>query len=900
MGKLTSHTADKSLSPLGISDGFVSGWAFDSLRTTLTIVLMVDGKEQSKGLTGYPVADDFYAHYTPPTAQCGFKLPLPKIALDGFAHQLSIKVYEWRATASAPTATLSYYHGICFGEVTYTPSGYIEGWVGFRSAIESSSLPTVTVGQKDKAQYAINLTYTQTSANHEYQVMGKFRVSQSQFTDLDHPVFSCLGAKLRHQQNNVASKFIGQVDAIDDQGIHGWILNSTNPLETVNLVLVVDGLPLTPIRPNTRRNNIATELGLLPEEIGLSGFHIDIPSQLKDGLPHTVSVHCLKDGSLLNNQQLHYQHDQPYITLAQAQDLLDKPAIPKEKHQIHTDNPIVSVIILNRNGAACLEALFDSWQRYNTIPVELIVINHASTDDSLNVLEHWTNRLPLKIVQLDHNDSFSASSNRGARLAKAPYVLFLNNDIILLQDILPGLLHTLDNPEVGVVGLKLLKTHVNETGDQHSISLTPVQHLGVRYTLVEEQYWPYEVTPDNGLTEEEYSTQDVPIVTGAFMLCRRDEFLSIGGFDEGYVYGYEDVEFCLRVGAQQSHRIVCRNDLVALHHHGYTRLTGREPKMIDHQINNQTRLAKQLGLWAKRQYWDSLVSANNLFSNEALTIGFAIQYPLELASHKPQLEIAVALAEGIHSQYPKIKPVFLSADQGWESLDGIHVLIAISPYFDLRNIKRARADLRTAFYILDERALDTWAVNPSLDLFDDCLCVDQSLADKAVKLMPQWAKPSVISNTEPLGNILKSTRLRIQLQLADDTPELNQTAEIITKILKTQDALVSISTNKPIVADVIIYIHGNGTPLVQKRLPYQRREDVINILWLLEDAESILASELAEADHIWSALTQWPKNSTPKPKNLKSVKPSHQSMQGLVEHLQLIVEEKVGNTFHTS
>lgn len=915
---LIPQTHRKSISPLIVSDGFVYGWAFDPLRTTITVALSVDGVEQVSGLTGHNVADEFYAQHTPPTSTCGFVLPLPNEALGGFMHQLTIKVTEWHSTPLAPEASETWHHGNIFGEVKYTQQGFVEGWVGFRSAIDTAELPPVSVSQEGQIHYAIQLAYASPASSNGCQVMGQFRVLQSQFATLGQPVFSCLGTTLRLYPDTPRFKPVGQIDAIDHEGIRGWVLNNANPLETVDLQLVVDGLPLRALRPNVRRKDIADYLNLLPEEIGISGFHIGLPIKLKDGLPHTISVYCRKDGTALNKQPLNYQHTMHGINLQQAHALLGNSGSQTEEptsnsqtvtldisklelDQSIKQSPQVAVIILNRNGAPCLEALFESWLRYNTIPVELIVIDHASTDASLATVKRWASKLPIQTVVLDKNDSFSASSNRGARLAKAPFVLFLNNDIVLLQDILPSLLDTLHNPQVGVVGLKLLKTELAEHRDNAALSsAAEVQHLGVRFTLVGDQYWPYETSPDSDLLEEQYSPQDVPIVTGAVMLCRRDEFLAMGGFDEGYFYGYEDVEFCLRMSVQRGSRIVCRNDLTALHHHGYTRLTGREPSMIDHQLDNQTRLADQLGLWSKRAFWQSLLDADSLLSNEKLTVGFAVHN----TEGKTQLAAAVELAERIYEVYPNVKTVFLTSDNSWNQVDSLHVLVSLSPCFDLRCLKQARSDLRTGCYITHENDLNAWSINPGLDLFDSCLCVDHALAIKAEKSMRGIARPVVVSNKTPLADLLDANRLRVLLRVPL-TPKLIGAAKQLTQALKIQGALVCKVepdgwNEQSKVVEVVITLHGSPSEDTPALLPYQRRNDVINVLWIVEDAVSLRASELTQADQVWLAIPKLPQHLKKSAVGQRSVGLQTELMQGLAEHLQNAVEKKIERTFRTS
>lgn len=913
-GLLKPRVRCKAISPLIISDGFVRGWAFDPLRPTLKVSLRVDGKEMVSGLTGYSVADEFYAQYTPPTANCGFVLALPNEALDGFVHQLTVKVVEWRAMPLSPEANEEWCHGNTFGEVKFTKRGFIEGWVGFRFPVDVNKLPPVTVGENNQIYYTIQLTGVAPVSGNKCQAMGKFRVPQSQFAMFEQPVFSCLGTVLRLQHSIPTFKPIGQVDAIDHEGIRGWVLNSVNPMESLDLQLVVDGLPLQAIRPNVRRDNIADYLNLLPEEIGIVGFQVGLPAKLKDGRSHTVSVHCRKDGTVLNEKPLNYRHLTYGISLKQAQALLGKPAdkgndshiipekLPKSRSsRASVRPPQVSVIILNRNGAPCLDALFESWERYNTVSAELIVIDHASSDASLDTIKRWEHRLSIRVLALDKNDSFSASSNRGAKLAKAPFVLFLNNDIVWKQDALPVMLNTLKSQKVGVVGLKLLKTEFSEDDSAALDSAPEVQHLGVRYKLSGDQYWPYETSPDSCLPEEQYSPQEVMIVTAAVMLCRRDEFLAVGGFDEGYFYGYEDVEFCLRMSVKQGKRIVCRNDLVALHHHGYTRLTGREPSMIDHQENNRTRLADQLGLWSKRAFWQGLLDTDNQFTNEILTIGFAIQNTESSKAGKNQLAVAVELAERVCAVYPHVKTIFLTSESSWNMVGGLHVLISLSPYLDLRCLKQARADFRTACYIANYNELDAWSINPSIELFDACLCVNSELAGKAEKSMRGHVRPVAVSNKAPLADLLDAKRLRLLLRVPLN-PNLIKAADQLAQAMKAQGALVytlgpDAWTEQLRVAEVVISLHGEPTKDTRILPAYERRNDVINVLWVVEDADSLHAKELVQADQVWLAIPTLPQHLEKAVLEQRSVGLQTEFMQGLVQHLQHAVEKKIERTF---
>lgn len=832
----------------------------------------------------------------PPTTDCGFVLPLPVQALDGFPHQLTVKIIDWRPISAALQSSVRWCHGDNCGEVGLNGQGFIEGWVGFRDLTENDNLPDVDVVDDNGQVRSIKLTSANSFNRSEFRSAAYFKVSQTQLCDLVKPVYQCRGVPLREQGGEESFKPVGQLEAVDYQGIRGWALNASNFLETLNLVLVIDGLPLKSIRPNIRRYDIAAHLGLLPEEVGIAGFHIDLPVTVKDGVTHTFSIQCRRDGTLLEPKSLKYIHPQRGRSLNQVLMRLGQATTLQSCYDAVERSqtvPVVSVVILNRNGADCLETLFQSWSRHNSMSVEIIVIDHSSSDDSLLVLNQWESRLPLHIVALDTNDSFSASCNRGAKLARGKFVLFLNNDIVWQHDVLPALVQTMQDPKVGVVGLKLLKTESAKDKNM-SLSNVEVQHLGVRFTLVDGQYWPYEATLEQGMSEVQFAPQEVPAVTGAVMLCRRDEFLGLGGFDENYFYGYEDVEFCLRLHQRTGRRIISRNDLVALHRHGYTRLTGREPAVFDRQQSNQTRLARQLGLWIKRAWWQSLISGDKQLTNEVLTIGFVVQ---DSGVSDAQLIPAVRLAESLLSLYPDTECVFLSQEKSWNDTGRLHLLISFTPLFDLRNLKHLRGDLRTACFIDDEQLLYQWMKSPCLDHFDTHLCGNEELASKFTKLMPFNLVPTISSSEVPLGPLLNSKLLRVLLRVSDSS--LNAAAKKIRAGFKQHGVLVTQVDadqwhNLSKVADVIITLYGQS----EKPLPhFDRREGAVNIVWLLDASETIKISDLALVDELWLADEHLPEHFDHVVAIRRKVEIKEKQLKKIAIILQQIVEEHVGRSF---
>ncbi len=115
----------------------------------------------------------------------------------------------------------------------------------------------------------------------------------------------------------------------------------------------------------------------------------------------------------------------------------------------------VSVTIVTYNSGRfikrCLESVLD--QRYPFC--EVIVIDNASNDGTVDILEQFENR--VRIIYNDENIGFAAAQNQAIAASTGEWVLTLNPDVLLLPDFIEALVHagTLD-PRVGTVCGKLL------------------------------------------------------------------------------------------------------------------------------------------------------------------------------------------------------------------------------------------------------------------------------------------------------------------------------------------------------------------------------------------------------------------------------------------------------------
>ncbi|HEY1313540.1 MAG TPA: glycosyltransferase, partial [Steroidobacteraceae bacterium] len=197
----------------------------------------------------------------------------------------------------------------------------------------------------------------------------------------------------------------------------------------------------------------------------------------------------------------------------------------------------VSIIIPTRASRGlikvCLETLKakTAYRDYEIICIENIPLEDAQWKE-------WLRANADKVLSTDEPFNWSRYNNRCAQQASGDFLLFLNDDIeILDKDWLDTLLHAAARPEVGIVGPQLL--YPDGT----------VQHAGLALTNVmgrARHIFRHGRDNDPGYFGLALAQRNVIAVTGACMLMRREIFDALNGFDEAYSVINNDLDFCLR------------------------------------------------------------------------------------------------------------------------------------------------------------------------------------------------------------------------------------------------------------------------------------------------------------------------------------------------------------------
>lgn len=193
---------------------------------------------------------------------------------------------------------------------------------------------------------------------------------------------------------------------------------------------------------------------------------------------------------------------------------------------------LCSIVIPVFNGAQltrqCLQAIRASTP---DVPYEIVVVDNASSDETRALLAASPD---VRAIYNEQNQGFAVACNQGAAAAQGEYLLFLNNDTIPRAGWLRPLIEVLkSHPQIGIAGSKLLYP-------QSGL----IQHAGVAVDPGGNPINLYRLFPAD-LPEANVS-RIMPGVTGASLAMRTRQFLALGGFDERYVNGYEDVDLCLR------------------------------------------------------------------------------------------------------------------------------------------------------------------------------------------------------------------------------------------------------------------------------------------------------------------------------------------------------------------
>ena len=203
----------------------------------------------------------------------------------------------------------------------------------------------------------------------------------------------------------------------------------------------------------------------------------------------------------------------------------------------------ISIIIVNYNTEKLiLECLKSIYERTFNVDFEIIVVDNASSDDSLEII---SNVYPqVRLVKNNENIGFGRANNEGVKIAEGDYLFFLNPDTVLLNNAVKILLDFMkSDPAVGICGGNLFDENMNFI---HSYSL-----------LFPSIFWELDQFFNGFMRRIKYgklayinqtdNVLNVAYITGADLLIKKDLFIVLGGFSSDFFMYYEETELAYRV-----------------------------------------------------------------------------------------------------------------------------------------------------------------------------------------------------------------------------------------------------------------------------------------------------------------------------------------------------------------
>lgn len=230
-----------------------------------------------------------------------------------------------------------------------------------------------------------------------------------------------------------------------------------------------------------------------------------------------------------------------------------------------SDHKLVSIIIPTKDLGHILNQCLDSIFTKSTYPnYEVILIDNGSMEPHTEkVISDWLNREPDRFKCYKYNLPFNYSkiNNFAVTKAQGDFLLFLNNDTeVITPDWIEGMVEQSQRQSVGAVGATLL--YPDNT----------IQHAGIILGIANFAGHSHKHLPATtpGYFGRTITINNYSAVTGACLMCKREVFKAVGGFNEELTISCNDVEMCLKL-IDKGYRNVCLPHVKLYHYESKSR-----------------------------------------------------------------------------------------------------------------------------------------------------------------------------------------------------------------------------------------------------------------------------------------------------------------------------------------
>ena len=266
-------------------------------------------------------------------------------------------------------------------------------------------------------------------------------------------------------------------------------------------------------------------------------------------------------------------------------------------------SPLVSVLIPNKDQKESLKKCLDSvFEKTTYSNYEIIIIENNSTEsETFEYYRELQKRSNVKVITWKEGFNYSAINNFGEKEASGDYLLFLNNDVEVINPRwMEEMLGNCQRPEVGITGAKL---YYPDDTIQHAGTIIGIGGIAGHAFL----NMPRSRT---GYLHKASIQMNLSAVTAACMMMKRSVFEQIGGFEEKLTVAFNDVDLCLRT--VQAGYLVVYNPKVELYHY--------ESKSRGSEDNEEKVRRFQREIEFMRSRWITILKEGDPNYNKNLTL----------------------------------------------------------------------------------------------------------------------------------------------------------------------------------------------------------------------------------------------------------------------------------------
>jgi GT2 family glycosyltransferase len=257
---------------------------------------------------------------------------------------------------------------------------------------------------------------------------------------------------------------------------------------------------------------------------------------------------------------------------------------------METQSKKLAVLILNWNGKDLLERFLPSICKYNSDFANIIVVDNASSDDSVTFLN--TEYPEIETIEFDKNYGFAEGYNKAMEMVNYPYVVLLNSDVRVTENWLVEPLDFLEkNGDYAACQPKILDEK----------EPTKFEYAGASGGYIDRFGYPFcrgRIFDDLEVDAGQYdSVKDVFWASGAALFVRRELYLEVGGLDASFFAHQEEIDLCWQL-LNMNYKIACIPQSTVFHLGGASLDKMNPKKTFLNFRNNLVMLLKNLPVYA--------------------------------------------------------------------------------------------------------------------------------------------------------------------------------------------------------------------------------------------------------------------------------------------------------------